>query len=330
MNWNEYNAKYTDIGVKKAYKKGVGNSAEINLILTSMLRNAGLKANPVLVSTKNNGIPLYPTLDGFNYIISKVNFTDGKYILLDATEKYSLPNILPYRALNWYGREILENGSSKKINLIPNIHTKESNTLYVKINDLGEINGMLRKSLVGHSAMFYRKKNSIKKEESIINSLEEKYNIDVDELKILNQQLLDKPIVQSIKFSSDDFIEKINGKLYFSPLFFLVTKENPFKSEERNFPVDYGMPWEDKFSVSITIPENYIVESFPKTMAIGLPENIGVFKFKTIIKGNKIRLSSILQINNSIISPQFYSSLRNFYKQLIEKQEEKIILVKKI
>ncbi|MGB1042614.1 MAG: DUF3857 and transglutaminase domain-containing protein [Tenacibaculum sp.] len=329
VKWNEYYAKYSEKGVKKAYKEGNGNSAEINFILTSMLRSAGLNANPVLVSTKNNGIPLFPTREGFNYVITKVNLANGKHILLDATEQYSYVNTLPYRALNWSGREILENGVSNEVILTPKDHSKENNILNIKINNLGEVNGMLRKSLTRHSAMFYRQKNNIKKEEDVISDLEDKHSIEIENFKVFNSENLSKPVTQTIKFTSEDFIEEINSKLYFSPFFFLATKENPFKSEERNFPVDYGMPWQDNFSVAISIPENYTVESFPEDLAIGLPDNLGAFKFKTTIQGNKIKLSSVLQINNSIIVPQFYSALREFYKQLVEKQTEKIVLIKK-
>ncbi|WP_272151375.1 DUF3857 and transglutaminase domain-containing protein [Tenacibaculum aiptasiae] len=329
VNWNEFISKYTDIGVKKAYKEGVGNSAEINLMLTSMLRFAGLNANPVLVSTKSNGVPLFPTLDGFDYVITKVNFSNGKYALLDATEKYSYPNILPYRTLNWYGREIFNDGLSNQVNLVPSTPTKENNILYVKIDNTGSIEGMFRKSLTDHTAMFYRQKNNLKKDEDRITSLEEKYNIEIDEFKVLNKKALGKPISQSIKFTGDSHIEEINNKLYFSPFFFLATTENPFKSEERNFPVDYIMPWQDKFSISITIPEGYTVESYPQKLAIGLPNNLGVFKYNISVTENKIKLSSLLEIKKNIIAPQYYSSLKLFYKQLVEKQTEKIVLIKK-
>lgn len=329
VKWNEYYSKYTNEGVKKAYKDGVGNSAEINLMLTSMLRFAGIDANPVLVSTKNNGTPLFPTREGYNYVISKVNLSNGKYILLDATEKYSLPNTLPYRTLNWNGREILKNGASKTVNLIPLNHAKENNTLYINLDETGTAEGLLRKTFTGHSALFYRKENNIKKEEDIITSLEEQYNVEIEDFKLLNKEKLSKPILQTLKFTGDDFIEDINNKLYFSPLFFLATKENPFKSKDRNFPVDYGMPWKDTFLVVITIPENYTVESFPEDIAIGLPENMGVFKHQITIKGNKVKLSAVLQINTNIITPEYYTVLKEFYGQLVKKQTEKIVLIKK-
>ena len=79
-----------------------------------MLRYAGLNANPILVSTRSNGIPLFPTTDGFNYVIAGIEVQDA-VILLDATERNSFPNILPNRALNWMGRLVRKDGSSSSV-----------------------------------------------------------------------------------------------------------------------------------------------------------------------------------------------------------------------
>ena len=62
-------------------KKGVGNSGDINLNLINMLNYAGLIANPILVSTKSHGIPLFPTLEGFNYVIAGVELNGSLYLL---------------------------------------------------------------------------------------------------------------------------------------------------------------------------------------------------------------------------------------------------------
>ncbi|MDB2462977.1 DUF3857 domain-containing protein, partial [Algibacter sp.] len=125
IKWNGYYGYYTDNGVKKAYKEQVGNVADVNLMLTSMLQHAGLKAYPVLVSTRRNGIPLFPTREGYNYVVSYVKLAKGD-ILLDATNKYSTPNILPFQALNWQGRVIAEQGGSKLIDLYPKQQSKNS------------------------------------------------------------------------------------------------------------------------------------------------------------------------------------------------------------
>ncbi|WP_239021935.1 DUF3857 domain-containing protein [Pontimicrobium aquaticum] len=81
VKWNGYYSKYTNKGVRKAYNDQVGNVAEINLMLTSMLRYAGVNSNPVLVSTRQNGIPLFPTREGYNYVISCVEVPKGGHII---------------------------------------------------------------------------------------------------------------------------------------------------------------------------------------------------------------------------------------------------------
>ncbi|MFD0993489.1 DUF3857 domain-containing protein [Tenacibaculum geojense] len=328
LNWNEYYGKYTDKGVRKAYKDGVGNVAEINLILTSMLRSANIDANPVLVSSKNNGIPVFPTLKGFNYVITKVNLANGQYILLDATESYSFPNLLPYRALNWYGKEVLEGGKIRDVKLAPSTVAKDTNFMNITINEEGTVEGMIRKSLSGHLAMFHRKSNNHKKDEEIITELEDKYNIEIDEYNIHNKLDLSKGITQSFKFTSEDFVEEINGKLYINPLLFLALNENPFKSKERSFPIDFVVPWEDKYSISIEIPKGYNVESFPQEIAIGLPDNIGTFKYIMVNDGKKLKLMSQTTFKQNMIGANYYEFVKEFYSQLVKKQSEKIVFIK--
>jgi hypothetical protein len=118
MNWNGNKAVGTRDGIRKAYKENTGNSAQINLMLTALLRECGVKANPVLVSTRSHGFPAFPTLDGFNYVIACAEI-GGKYVLLDATDKKSYLNVLPQRDLNWEGTMVLEDGRSKKNKHVP-------------------------------------------------------------------------------------------------------------------------------------------------------------------------------------------------------------------
>ncbi|WP_298884337.1 DUF3857 domain-containing protein [uncultured Polaribacter sp.] len=328
IKWNGNNSKYTEKGVRKAFKERVGNVADINLMLTSMLRSSGLKANPVLVSTRKNGVPLFPTLNGFNYVISMVDFTDGTSVLLDATEPYSLPNILPARTLNWSGRKVTKEGISSWVKLTSTKHAIEDNNLMVKISDDMIVEGLFRTKFINLSALNFRKNNNHIKDESLITKLEERYNIEIDDYKVVNKDKITTPIVRNVKFISEDLIEEINGKIYIEPSLFLTVDKNPFKLVDRKFPVDFATPWKESNRVFISIPQGYKIEQLPKPLAIGLPDNLGVFKYQIMQSGNKIRVTSILQFNNGIIAPQYYSALKDFYSQLVKKQTEKIVLIK--
>jgi transglutaminase-like putative cysteine protease len=328
VKWNNYFGKSTNKGVKKAYKDGIGNSAEINLMLTSMLRFAGLEANPVLVSTSSNGIPLFPTLNGFNYVISIVDLPGNTFLLLDATEPYSLPNILPTRALNWNGRKVTKSGASSWVQLTSSILATEDDNVNIKISEDLEVEGLVRIKYDNLKALNYRSRNNHIKEEIIKANLEEEFKIEIENFKIANKNKISQPISVMAKFSSEDLIEEINDKLYINPLLFYAQKTNPFKLEERKFPVDFSTPWKDKHSVSIQIPEGYKVESLPAPMAIGLPDNLGVFKYQVKQAGAKIITVSLLQFNSALIGAKNYKTLKLFYGDLVKKQSEKIVLVK--
>lgn len=326
IKWNGNFSKYTQKGLKKAYSENVGNVADINLTLIAMLREAGLNANPVLVSTKSNGIPMFPTIKGFNYVICMVDFPDNTYMLLDATEPFSSPNVLPTRDLNWTGRKILKNGASTFVQLNSNKYATEENNINIKIKEDMMVEGIMRTKLGNLNALTYRQKYFKSKEQALINKFEESKALEIEDFKVANSKKLGKPIVRSIRFSSEDLIEEINGKIYIEPLLFLSHHENPFKREERTFPVDFITPQKTRNTVSIQIPEGYKVAQIPEPISIGLPDKLGVFKFQTVQTGNVINTRCIFQINESLISPMYYTYLKGFYAEMIKKESEKIVL----
>ncbi len=83
MNWNGGEAIYSSQGIKSAWDKKSGSNAELNFILIDLLRDAGLKAFPLLVSTKDNGSvnTIYPFLGQFNNAMTCVLIGDHRYIL---------------------------------------------------------------------------------------------------------------------------------------------------------------------------------------------------------------------------------------------------------
>lgn len=328
IKWNGVYGKYTIDGVKKAYKDRTGNVAELNLILTSMLRNAGLKANPVLVSTRSHGIPLFPTREGYNYVVSGVETSNGM-VLLDATSPFNAPNMIPVRALNWEGRLISENGTSRNISLIPSKKSTDTAMIRVAINDDGSVDGEFRQQYRGHYAMIFRGKYNKGTQDAFLEQ-EEKLNddIEISHYKLTNNSEIDKPIVQFYNFYKEDVIDVVGNKLYFSPMLHLAAEENPFKLEKREFPVDFAFPWEDKFIIKIKIPEGYQVETMPEAKIISLPENLGSFKYAIKNNSQEIDLTASVAINSGIIPPNYYETLKEFYRQLVEKETEKVVLSK--
>jgi len=328
MNWNDFLGYSCNDGVKKAYQDKTGNAAEINLMLTAMLRYAGIEANPVLLSTRSNGISLFPSKSAYNYVIAGVELQD-QVVLLDATNKYSIPDILPIRDLNWFGRIIRKNGSSAEIDLMPKSNSKDIISILGSINDKGEVTGKLRDQYFDYNAFIFRVNNNGVAKESYIEKIEKKYQgLEIGTYDVQNASDLSQPIVENYDFTSTNSVEIIGDKMYFSPFLFLATAENPFKQETREYPVDFVYPNQDKYNISISIPEGYVVETLPQPKAVALPENLGSFKYNITNNGKQIQLLFIQDINQAIISNEYYDVLKSFYKEIVDKQTEKIVLKK--
>jgi transglutaminase-like putative cysteine protease len=328
IKWNENYGYYTKDGVKEAYKKKMGNVAEINLMLTAMLRYAGIDANPVLISTRSNGVAIFPNRTAYNYVISAVEI-ENDLILLDATEKFSAPNVLPSRDLNWFGRLIRKDGTSAEVELDAKKLSWDISNIAFSVASDGTINGKLRRQLSDHEALFYRQKYVGLSLDNYLEKLESKNNnIEIFDYKRENELDISKQVVELYSFKDSKSIEIIADKMYISPLLFLSPSENPFKQEKREYPIDFGFPREDKYNVTIEIPDGYVIESMPSSVNLTTGDSIGTFKYIIANTGNKIQVQLTTDINLSIVPTEYYEVLKEFFKKMIDKQNEKIVLKK--
>ena len=293
-----------------------------------MLRYAGLDANPILISTRSNGIPVFPGHSAYNYVIAGVQLPSG-LVMLDATEKYSLPNVLPLRDLNWIGRMIRKDGTSQEVDLMPKVHAKEVVNMQFSIDPEGTIKGMLRSQLTNHEALNYRDRYLVLNEESYLDNLESRNNnIEVNNYKRQNETNLLQPIIETYEFVDTKSLEVINDKIYISPLLFLSFGENPFKQTERTYPIDFSYPNQTKYNIMIDVPAGYVVETLPEQSSIATGEGIGSFKYIIGESNNKIQVSMNLDLNHSIVAPKYYDVVKYFFQTFVDKQNEKIVFRK--
>ena len=328
MNWNNYTGYSCIDGVRTAYNQKTGNIAEINLMLTAMLQSAGLLARPVLVSTRANGVSIFPNKSAYNYVIAAVE-DDNNIVLLDASDKYAVPNQIPFRALNWSGRLIRPEGSSVSIDLMPKSASKENVMMNYSIDKSGAITGKIRKQYSEYNAQIFRNNYVKLKEEQYLEKLENDLNkIEISEYTRANATDIFQPVMETFSFTGANFCDVVGDKIYIAPLLFLSSKKNPFTQEKREYPVDFGFPFQDKYAINIEIPEGYAIESLPAAANLQTQENICSFRYIIQANGNKIQLSITQDVFSPIVSPVDYPVLKESYMKIIEKQNEKIVLKK--
>lgn len=329
VKWNNYLGFMAENGTNKAYKDGEGNVGDINLMLTAMLRYAGINANPVLISTKNNGVPLFPTRKGFNYVISAVEFSNNQLVLLDATDTYASFGELPARARNWMGRVIKNKDNSDWVDLMP-IHQSSSKTvLKIQFGKDHILNGELISIMNGFYAKKFRENYLNLNPDNYIGILEKnKGNIEITGLETENQKLIGEDIKESFSFKLKDGIEAINDKLYLNPLLFMAEKENPFKADVRSYPIIFDYPAIENKTINILVPEGYEVEFLPESAIFQLNNGAGTFRYITVQNGNFIRVESEIGFKNIVYTPLDYDVLKKFYGHIVDKHSEAIVFKK--
>lgn len=327
--WNENNGKYFENGLKQTLKDKKGNVADLNLMLVAMLRYAGIDANPVIISTKDNMIPLFPTLDRLNYVIAHAQIGEDEY-LMDATRKFSEVNVLPVNDYNWEGLYINNNKSDwKKIALRQPDQSFESIDIMCTLSADGSTEGKMRYTYDKHDAMYFRGRFKSKGQEVYIKDKESALNgIEISDYKAVNTDAGEKRANESFSFFYEDAAEVIGGKLYFDPFLFLSRKESPFVTEKREFPIDFGYPFENKYNVNITIPEGYQIEHVPQSLVLRLPDDLGEVKYLINTSATGVQLIYNLKINFAMLSPIYYNHIKEFFSKMVEVETEKIILSK--
>ena len=150
FTWNTKFGIFGNVKLKEAFENKVGNVGEINISLINALKTAGLNAELILISTRENGFPtkLHPIISDFNYIIAKVTIENKTY-LLDATNKLAPFGLLPYKCLNGFGRAMDFENESYWIDIVPVNDSKTDLSVSLKLNDDGTINGKYKKESLG-------------------------------------------------------------------------------------------------------------------------------------------------------------------------------------
>ena len=331
MAWNDYQNTFVSTSLKEAYKKGKGSTADINLTLLAMLRQAGFVADPVLLSTKGNGFlnTAFPALRQFNYVIVRVEVTPQKYMLLDATDKDLPIHLLPTKCINDQGLLVREKGI-KWVDLKPTGKYNISRAIDLSLNEDMEWEGKMKIRCRDYAAYSMRENYTEEdNEKAYIATIEsDNEGLSVEDFTIEGVKKIGKGLKESCNVNFSNQVMDGGDLIYFNPMLTFASEENPFKLKKRAYPVDYPYPQSKVYSIQFAIPEGYVVDELPEKTLISLPENSGMFSYTVKVQGGKIMALSQFKINKNLFLPEEYPSLKEFYNIMIAKHSEQVVLKK--
>lgn len=324
FTWNDYLGIYTDNGVRKTFNEKSGNSADINLLLISMLNKAGFNAHPIVLSTVQNGIINYsfPSQSKLNYLIAGVQI-NNETLLLDATEKHSKINLLPLRASNDRGFMLTSKGVSE-IDLSNSVMSSSMRTITAELKPDGLISGNFANTRDNYFVM--ADLNSMGNNPAAFEKrFVEDYNFETNDFKTLNnnQGLLR----HSFKFENIK-TDVIGNKIILNPFLFLSTKTHHLNYDTRHYNIEFGSPMTTTNSIKIKIPEGYKVESVPEKKSFEMLNNTAAYAYAVVEKDGFIIAQMQQVYPYSMLPANYYKSLKEFLNNIITTEAQNVVLVK--
>ena len=331
MGWNQVPDWRSKDGIKSAWKKRSGDWGEINMILCNLLKQTGIKAYPMLVSTRDNGLIYhdFPNSYQINKLVVYVPVDSTKYYFLDATDKYNLYNEIPYDLLNSNGLYL---DKDKQTYALVAIKKEQPVRQVININAEIQPDGTMNGNAVVYDYS-YNKSGNIELNKTLDEKKYEEYLTDNDNnLKITSLKLEDAnvdslPLKQNIEFKLD-LSTNDEKYIYLNPNLFTSLRDNPFISEHRTTDIDFG--YKNILSVigSFKLPPGYTVDFLPKNLTIVNDDK--TISFMRLLQENDgyITIHYIINYKKSTYSKDDYPALYLYFKKMYEMLNEQVVLKK--
>ncbi len=327
-SWNDEYGR-SDASVSRLLKDKGGNAFELNLLLENLLTDSGFKVYPVLVSTRNNGFAtkLFPNITEFNYFVLKTTI-DGKSYFLDATNPYLAFGELPYRCLNHYGRLLdFENKKSKWTDINATGYSTVQVGTKLKLNEDLVLTGTLKRNLSGYFSHGNKRKYS-ENPDDYLNELKSDFTFGtIKNHKVISEKKNSPRFKEEMEITLED--EFIGDKIYLNPFAEKFYDENPFKLQERTYPIDFGFKQVFMYAYEVELGNKLKVSKLPENVSLALPNKSGSAIFSCTSNEDKLSVFIKIKLDKAVYAPEYYQSLKSFIGQVVDIQKNTIVVLEK-
>jgi hypothetical protein len=317
--------------LKKSYELHRGTAADVNLLLVAALREADLPAEPLLLSTRTHGrvSQEYPLLEQFNYVAAVLPLADNKELLLDATEPLLPAGMLPARCLNRLGHTVpAAGGEGRWVSLVPEHHATHYQEITLALDAQGNLSGRVSEQHGGYAGLEAREKLQQLGEKKYVAALAAAHAGWEIPTFSFGAPGVEQPLQLSYELRQTAASPGAVSELYIKPLEAFGERYNPFRTEQRTYPVDLGTAQQEVVRLTLQLPAGYAAE-LPKPATLVLPDGGGRYAYAaTSPAPGTVVLMSRLTLSKPVYSAQEYQGLRELYRQLLAKQAEALVIKK--
>jgi hypothetical protein len=308
------------------------------MLLVSLLKAIGIEAKPVLTLTSDNGSihTIFPNWN-FNRMIVKASTTDKKDFWMDPTIKNCKLGSLPYECEN-INVLVLNDDETSQIEATPGSSAADNvKNLYMKMDltniDTAYIDISFR--FKGEYDIKYKNSLSEKTHDELLkfckSLVSDKYlNAEVLDYSISNLDSINSDLKLNFRLRIPNILEKQADLIFLNAdAFPILSNWEWLSKEDRTYDIKFDYPYTVKKTIEIVLPENkYFIKNLP-TSTVSAEQGINYSRNINSIGNNLIIENEIYSITDTKIKAQNYKTVKEYFDNLKNKLDEKIILTAK-
>ena len=301
----------------KILKDGTGSNADINFLLINMLHDAGIKASPVVMRSRDLGIlPLsHSSLKYLNTFVVAIQTSDSTMTYFDSSAEDGYLNVLPANLLVNRARLVKKGVPGEWINLQTSARGRDVVSIHAQLNTDGLLQGTISSRLYEESAAKLRRTwRNAKDSTEQINKIQEREGIEIKTYQTSSRTDFSPTMDERMTFTKQ--CDAVGDIIYLNPLVSVPLNESPFTAAERSLPIEFPYKQSEIINTTIILPEGYAVEEVPKPTMLKF-DGISV-RIASILNGNQLCTQFKYNIEKTFFTAADYQELKAFFDRLTE------------
>lgn len=323
FKWNKIYGIYASKSQKDIILERTGNQAELNLLFRQVLKQKGINADLVLLSSRKNGklLTKYPFLQQFDNVVNKVVLNDGSSYLINIVDvpkndyKYA-----PLYLFNDYGF-VMDDGKEENFVQMHQFLSVHDVDFKYNFQD-GKLKEVRKDHLTGYH-----------------------YNEQISDAREMISTHVKSPVSMNYDGTSNAFQFK-DGKYSIthqsevntSSLGTFYTLQNPLKNfislytfdeEKRLYPIEFNFPYYYKILVTSEIPDGFEVIISNKFNQTIRTNNQLIYSQTFAQKGNVLQVLYEFYLGQSNFPASDYQVLKEHFAKIQTEIQKEITLKKK-
>jgi hypothetical protein len=329
LRWTSAYAAWTDRRLADVWRTGSGHSGELNLLLLATLRDLGIQAFPVLVRTRDSGVPIegIPLLEQFDHLLVVAQI-DERTLFFDAGNTYRPAGLPRIAALNNRGWLVTDQAQAWI-----DLSLRSSDQVIqaqLTLDSTGQSQGTLEAKMTGYYAAAAREqlqRTARTEKGPLLDALRTYYP--GTEVRSRTASPADS-IAAPLRISLDCRIplgSREGDRLYIAPILFPSLDPDLATAAPRTLPLDTPYPWSEQYLLFLDLPAGYTVEALPEPVELRSPDGLVQYDCQVRQDGRRVTLKHrIAVLKTFYTAAEYEAAIRDIFITAIDQQEMVLVL----